>query len=392
MRLLLRAHSVRNVNATSSFLSLRKVNNMHGMTRSKNIRRHFGVTLFRACAPKCTPACNNSVIVGNVPILIILAPIPMPDIPPTAHRCRFFLVWNISYDSFGGNNHRGNTTGILQSTRVTLVGSIIPFATNLRTCVSALYPKLPLSFFTSSTTTAPSFPALLAIWHKGVSNALRKISIPIFSSPFTATVSKIGKERKSATPPPRHNTFFYGCAGGSHCVFYALLFLLHFSFCSSTYFNHRHTPVSFAKRSWSFSLSNELSVLLSCVRNCATRSAITLHPFTAYNGGSIFGGNYFVGMPQIFQGCGVEFNPTSSGNHTPTGDRGNIVQHFFTPVAKARSTHGKRRRKAPRNLLTTKVAKASPSISSAISRFLFAPLYQFSNKGKISASAPIFYR
>src|SRR6185503_16148619 len=71
-----------------------------------------------------------------------------------------------------------------------------------------------------------------------------------------------------------------------------------------------------------------------------------------------------LGAAEHLKGHVFELDAKLLGDHLAPGQRGNILQHRLPAIAKTRCLH-RSNLSPPRNLLTTRVASASPSMSSA---------------------------
>ena len=82
------------------------------------------------------------------------------------------------------NNVEATDVAFCNALLVTLAGSMIPFSSMSTYSPCNASNPFPISAsFTLLTITAPSRPALTAIWNNGASNALRMMFAPVFSSP-----------------------------------------------------------------------------------------------------------------------------------------------------------------------------------------------------------------
>jgi hypothetical protein len=106
-----------------------------------------------------------------------------------------------------------------------------------------------------ATTTSPSSPALSAICRAGERSASAMMSKPIFSSPLACVFadSTASIARRNATPPPgtmpSSAAALVACSASSIRSFA----LLHLGSVCAPAFTTATPPVSFARRSWSFS-------------------------------------------------------------------------------------------------------------------------------------------
>jgi len=63
---------------------------------------------------------------------------------------------------------------------------------------------------------------------------------------------------------------------------------------------------------------------------------------TTDDGGFILGGDDFVGATKIGQRRAIQLATLFIGDHTTTGERGDVLQHGFAAIAEARSLDGER--------------------------------------------------
>src|SRR5579883_2089093 len=128
---------------------------------------------------------------------------PMPP-PPGGMGAAFFSGFSAIIASVVMSNPATDDASC-SAVRTTLVGSMMPaFTRSLNSPVCASKPNAySLLSSTLPEITAPSSPALEAIWRSGVRIALRTISMPKRWSSFSAlSLERIAPARASATPPP----------------------------------------------------------------------------------------------------------------------------------------------------------------------------------------------
>ena len=235
---------------------------------------------------------------------------------------------------------------------------------------------------------APEFSAKsLTGWCK----AVFKISKPTFSSSFSAsTLSKALAALSKVTPPP-------GTMPSSTAALVASTASLTRSWVSLSSISvaaptliTATPPESLAKRSWSFSLSKSESVRSSSFLIEAIRAImLDFCPLPPIIRQLSLSAQTFSARPQSSTVTLSSFRPVSSEITEPPVKIAMSSSIAFLRSPKPGALTAKRL-KAPRSLLTTRVARASPSISSAIMTIFLVTLTTPSKNGSRSAIADTF--
>ena len=156
-------------------------------------------------------------------------------------------------------------TAFCSAIRSTFTGSIMP-AENISTSLpfAASKPSFSLAFSTSFATTPASKPAFSAIWRSGAKSARLTISAPIASSPLRPRFTFLLALIIAAPPPitiPSSTAAFVAFSASSTL---SLRSFISVSVAAPTFITAT-PPLSFARRSCSFSLSYSLVVSAICV-------------------------------------------------------------------------------------------------------------------------------
>ena len=250
--------------------------------------------------------------------------------------------------------------------------------------LSALKPTPSGESITLATMTEPSNPALCAIWRTGSSTARLTRLIPVCTSPSSLNSSNTGRISIKVVPPPAT----IPSSTAARVAFKASSKRSFLSFNSTSVAAPTSItatpPDILAKRSCNFSLSKSDVVSAICALICATRSLIAAaSPWPSTIVVSSFVTRTWRAVPRSSMPMLSNLRPTSS-----------VIT--VAPVKVAISCNIALRRSpnpgaftatalnVPRNLLTTRVAKASPSTSSAIIRSSLPACTTFSKVGNIS--------
>src|ERR1700740_2118346 len=272
---------------------------------------------------------------------------------------------------------------------VTLTGSITPSpAKSPYSNVAALNPCPAGSSATLLTTTEPSSPALAAIQYSGALSALENTSTPLTSSPESDACSLVSALRacSSADPPPAtmpSSTAAFAAATASSTL--SLRSLSAVSVAAPTLMTAT-PPASLASRSCSFSRSQSESLFSISARSCLMRLAtasLAPPPSTM--------------MVSSLLTTTRRAEPSTSVS-TSRSSRPASGLITWPPVTTARSSRNALRR-SPKNgaltatafsvlrmELTTSVARASPSMSSAMINSGLPDSATFSSIGSRSGS------
>src|SRR3954468_19523209 len=260
--------------------------------------------------------------------------------------------------------------------RVTMAGSMTPSATRSTISpVAAFRPKPFLALRTSLTTTEPSWPAFSAIWRRGSSSERRAMRAPVRSSSMRKPSSLMASAAcSSATPPPGTMPSSRAArvawrASSTRCFFS----FISVSVAAPT-FTTATPPESLARRSWSFSRSKSESVFSTSALIWLMRPRIaSASPLPSTMVVVSFVTTTRRARPSCETCVFSSLRPISSVMTSP-------------PERIAMSSSMRLRRSpkpgaltatpvnVPRSLFTTRVARASPSTSSAMSSSGFAPL------------------
>ena len=196
---------------------------------------------------------------------------------------------------------------------------------------------------------------------------------------------------KRATPPPAS----IPSSIAARVAFRASSVFLCFAFCSTSVaaptFITATPPANLANLSCNFSLSNSDSVVFNSFLTWEILASISsFFPLPSMMVVFSFVETTFRAWPKFFNSTFSSFNPNSSEiNWAPVTTATSCnISFLLSPNPGAFTAKAL---KIPLNLLTTRVAKASPSTSSAIMTRSFFPVWAiFSIAGKISVRAEIF--
>ena len=274
-----------------------------------------------------------------------------------------------------------------RAARVTFAGSITPASTRSSSSpVRTLSPVGPEAASTSRTITEPSRPALSAISLAGASRAARTMRAPVASSPSrsSSTLSTAARDRSRAVPPPATTPSSMAARVADKASSIRCFFSLSSTSVAAPTWMRATPPDNLARRSWSFSRSQSESV------SSISRLICEIRPSTAED--SPPPSTMVVSSLVITTLRAV---PIMS-RVTPSNLRPTSSEITWPPVRTAMSWSIALRRspnpgaftatelKVPRILLTTRVAKASPSTSSATMSSGFPACMTFSSRGSMS--------
>src|SRR5690554_2382867 len=121
-------------------------------------------------------------------------------------------------------------------------------------------------------------------------------------------------------------------------IFHAGFFLFHLDFSSSTYLDDCNTASQFGQTLLQLLFVVIRGGIFDLLANLGhTAFDIRLLASTVNDGGVVLIQNHTLGVTQVLQGGGVQAQADFFGNHGTTGQDGNILQHGFATVTKARS-------------------------------------------------------
>ena len=278
--------------------------------------------------------------------------------------------------------------------RVTLTGSMTPALIRFSySPLRALKPSLAADSETREITTKPSKPAFWAIQRSGWTRARRTMSTPASASPVSAStaasVSSTARASTSAVPPPA--TMPSSRAARVEDTASSMRCLRSFSSTSvaAPTLITPMPPASLARRSESFSRSHSESVRASSAFSCDTRSATS----SAVPAPSTMVVESLVMVMRRAE--------PSTSRPTVSRDRPRSGETTCAPVMIAMSCSMALRRspkpgaltatafRVPRILFTTRVERASPSMSSAMMNSGLPAASAFSSSGRNSATVEI---
>ena len=215
------------------------------------------------------------------------------------------------------------------------------------------------------------------------------MSTPTFSSPATSSLSRAGWMSMNVVPPPATMP----SSTAARVAFRASSMRYFLSFISTSVaapISMTATPpASFARRSWSFSLSKSDVVLLICCLIWATRSSIAfLSPLPPMIVVSSFVETILCAWPRSSIVTLSSLRPSSSLMTLPP-----VSVAISWSMALRRSPKPgaltARHLNVPRSLLTTSVVRASPSTSSAMMASCLPDFTTCSRIGRMSLIAEI---
>src|SRR5215213_4779907 len=239
-------------------------------------------------------------------------------------------------------------------------------------------------------TTAPSLPALAAMPRIGSSRARRKMLTPVWISPWAWTASSAERALIRATPPPGTMPSSTAArvalkASSTRCFFS----LSSVSVAAPTLITAT-PPASLASRSCSFSRSKSEVVVSIWVRICSMRPLIV-------SGSPAPSMNVVSSLVETTRRARPRSSSVALSSRRPTSS-----EMTWPPVRAAMSRSISLRRspkpgalvartfRVPRSLLTTRVASASPSTSSAMIMSGARAAATFSRTGRMSWIEEIF--
>ncbi len=219
-----------------------------------------------------------------------------------------------------------------------------------------------------STITAPSTPALSAIRRAGSDRESRTILAPVASSPSRSILSSAASARISATPPPGTIPSSIAARVADSASSIRCFFSLSSTSVAAPTLTTATPPASFARRSWSFSRSQSESVLsISALIWLMRPLTSSWPPAPSTMVVSSLVTTTFLALPSRSSPTFSSFSPTSSLMTCPpvrvAMSWSIALRRSPNPGALTATTLN-----VPRILLTTSVASASPSTSSAISQ------------------------
>ena len=124
-------------------------------------------------------------------------------------------------------------------------------------------------------------------------------------------------------------------------VVHAVFFLFHFHFGSRAHFNHCHAAGQFGHTLLQFFFvvvaGGHVNLFADFSHACFNSGFVAV---SVNNGGVFFGDFNAFGLTQVFQSCLFQSQADFFGNHGAAGQDGDVLQHGFAAVAKARCFHG----------------------------------------------------
>ena len=257
--------------------------------------------------------------------------------------------------------------------RVTLAGSMTPglhevleLAGERRSSPSCPWPSRP-----RCTMTAPSRPALMAIHLSGSSSALgddRRTGRLVARQASPTTLSTAARLRTRAVPPPATMPSSIAARVADSASSMRCFFSLSSTSVAAPTLHDGNAagelgeallellavPVGVGLLDLTLDLGDPA---LDLVRGAATVDDRRV----------VLGDDDAAGPAEQVEGdVFSSLRPTSSEMTWRTGEDGDVAEHGLAAVAEAGGLHGDRRGTCPRILLTTSVASASPSTSSAM--------------------------
>ena len=274
-----------------------------------------------------------------------------------------------------------------RAARVTFTGSITPAAT--RSVISpamASNPTVPEASSTPRTTMAPSWPAFTAMSRVGAVRAWWMMRAPVASSldSESAADSTADRARIRAVPPPATMPSSMAARVAEMASSMRCFFSLSSISVAAPTWTTATPPASLASRSWSFSRSQSESVLSISALIWLTRpstSAALPAPSTMVVSSLVT--TTLRAEPISDRSIESSLRPTSSATTCPP-----VRMAMSWSIALRRSPKPgaltATELNVPRILLTTSVARASPSTSSAMTSSGLPDCMTFSSTGSRS--------
>ena len=277
--------------------------------------------------------------------------------------------------------------------RVTFAGSRMPaLMRSVNSPVAAFRPIAPFSLSTRCTTTAPSRPALSAMLRAGATSDSYTVRAPVASSPVSdsTTLATAGRERTRAVPPPATTPSSMAARVAETASSMRCFFSLSSTSVAAPTLMTATPPANLARRSCSFSRSQSESVL---------SISVLIWPMRAFTSSFEPAPSTMVVLSFVMM---TRLARPSRSSVTFSSLRPTSSLMTWPPVRTAMSCSIALRRspkpgaltavelKVPRILLTTSVASASPSTSSAMMTSGLPVFMTASSAGSIDCTDEIF--